>query len=68
MNKSFFGCKYRHILIVVNKKVFFFFSLRYRKQKKETRKSPFLLTLSRESYFTTNLMVLLKPLALMVQK
>ena len=62
------GCKYRHILIAVNKKVFFFFLHLVLATKKGNPKVSFLLTLSRESYFTTNLMVLLKPLALMVQK
>ena len=54
-------------MIVNRKRCFFCFAVVTTK-KKETQKSPFLLTLSSESYFTTNLMVLLKPLALMVQK
>ena len=54
--------------MIVNRKCRFFSVLLWRQQKKETRKSPFFIDLSQNSYFTTNLMVLLKPLALMVQK
>ena len=54
--------------MIANEEVLFFSLLGKDNKKKETRKSPFFIDLNGNSYFTTNLMVLLKPLALMVQK
>ena len=54
--------------MIANEEMLFFFAFGVKTIKKETRKSPFIIYLNGNSYFTTNLMVLLKPLALMVQK
>ena len=54
--------------MIANEEMLFFFAFGVKTIKKETRKSPLFIDLSQDSYFTTNLMVLLKPLALMVQK
>ena len=61
-------CKYKHISKNVNMEDFFFSFYGDDNKKRRPESLLLIIDLSQYSYFTTNLMVLLKPLALMVQK